>query len=134
MVREREIEEAIRLILATAPGERPMRPGVRLPGARSRVRADQRHHRRCHRARRPVRPGAVGTRIDVLDVLVSFDRAEAGTLYIDIHYSIRGVNDPRNLVFPFYVIPEEPNAAATVATATIAAATPLEIAYPERNG
>ena len=42
------------------------------------------------------------------DVLVSFDRAEAGTLYIDIHYSIRGTNDPRNLVFPFYVIPEEP--------------------------
>ena len=26
VVREREIEEAIRLILATAPGERPMRP------------------------------------------------------------------------------------------------------------
>ena len=47
-----------------------------------------------------------------MDVLVSFDRADAGTLYIDIHYSIRGVNDPRNLVFPFYVIPEEPGAVA----------------------
>ena len=67
-------------------------------------------------------------RIDVIDVLVSFERAEAGTLYIDIHYSIRGFNDPRNLVFPFYVIPEEPESAAT-----IAAATPLEIAYTERN-
>ena len=29
-------------------------------------------------------------RIDVDDVLVSFDRADAGTLYIDIRYSIRG--------------------------------------------
>ena len=26
-------------------------------------------------------------------------------LYIDIGYAIRGTNDPRNLVFPFYVIP-----------------------------
>ena len=52
-------------------------------------------------------------RIDVRDVLVSFDLAEAGTLYIDIRYSIRGFNDPRNLVFPFYVIPDEPNALTT---------------------
>ena len=28
VAREREIEEAIRLILATAPGERPMRPEI----------------------------------------------------------------------------------------------------------
>ena len=48
-------------------------------------------------------------------MLVSFDRADAGTLYIDIHYSIRGSNDPRNLVFPFYVIPEEPEPAAVTA-------------------
>ena len=47
-------------------------------------------------------------RIDLQDVLVSFDQADLGTLYIDIHYSVRGVNDPRNLVFPFYVIPDEP--------------------------
>ena len=32
-------------------------------------------------------------------------RADAGVLYIDIRYAIRGTNDPRNLVFPFYVIP-----------------------------
>ena len=50
-------------------------------------------------------------RIDVLDVGVSFDEMETGTLYVDIRYEIRGLNDPRNLVFPFYVIPEhEPSA------------------------
>ena len=32
-------------------------------------------------------------------------RSSSGTLYIDIHYASRGTNDPRNLVFPFYVIP-----------------------------
>ena len=30
---------------------------------------------------------------------------EPAMLYIDIRYAIRGTNDPRNLVFPFYVIP-----------------------------
>ena len=28
-------------------------------------------------------------------------------MYIDISYRIRSTNDPRNLVFPFYVIPDE---------------------------
>ena len=128
VVREREIEEAIRLILATAPGERPMRPefGCRVhdhvfaPINASTAGAIAHDVRDALETWEP--------RIDVIDVLVSFERADAGTLYIDIHYSIRGFNDPRNLVFPFYVIPEEPDSAAT-----IAAATPLEIAYTERN-
>ena len=42
----------------------------------------------------------------------SFDAHEAGTLYVDVRYAIRGLNDPRNLVFPFYVIPDEPTAAS----------------------
>ena len=33
-------------------------------------------------------------------------RADEGVLLIDIGYAIRGSNDPRNLVFPFYVIPD----------------------------
>ena len=46
-------------------------------------------------------------RIDVDDVVVTLRRASTrGVLYIDISYRIRGTNDPRNLVFPFYVIPE----------------------------
>ena len=42
-------------------------------------------------------------------------------LYIDIGYEIRGLNDPRNLVFPFYVIPETSRSARPA----IPAATPL---------
>lgn len=45
-------------------------------------------------------------RIELDAVTVRFDDAEHGVLYIDISYAIRGTNDPRNLVFPFYVIPD----------------------------
>ncbi|MDN5768037.1 MAG: GPW/gp25 family protein [Humibacillus sp.] len=103
----REIEESIRLILATAPGERPMRPEFGC-AVHDYVFA-------------PADVGTAGdiayvvrvalerweTRIDLEDVDVRFDDVDLGTLYIDIHYSISGTNDPRNLVFPFYVIPTE---------------------------
>jgi hypothetical protein len=103
--REREIEEAIRLILGTAPGERPMRPefGCRINeyvfasadgGTANAIAAEVKH------ALRRWEP-----RIDVQEVLVTFDARETTTLYIDIRYSIRRTNDRRNLVFPFYVIP-----------------------------
>lgn len=103
--REKEIEEAIRLILGTAPGERPMRPefGCRINeyvfasadgGTANAIAAEVKH------ALRRWEP-----RIDVQDVTVTFDARESTTLYIDIRYAIRRTNDRRNLVFPFYVIP-----------------------------
>lgn len=103
--REKEIEEAIRLILGTAPGERPMRPefGCRINeyvfasadgGTANAIAAEVKH------ALRRWEP-----RIDVQDVVVTFDARESTTLYIDIRYAIRRTNDRRNLVFPFYVIP-----------------------------
>lgn len=103
--REREIEEAIRIILGTAPGERPMRPefgcrihdyvfapadGTTATGIAAEVRA----------ALRLWEP-----RIEVEDVVVSFDARDAAVMYIDVRYAIRQTNDRRNLVFPFYVIP-----------------------------
>jgi Bacteriophage baseplate protein W len=57
-------------------------------------------------------------RIDVDDVSVSFDDADSGVLYIDITYRIRGTNDPRNLVFPFYVIPQHEPAKFDLAVLT----------------
>lgn len=103
--REREIEEAIRLILGTAPGERPMRPefGCRIheylfaPADSQTAGAIAREVRHALRRWEP--------RIDVADVLVTFDAREATLLYIDVRYSIKATNDRRNLVFPFYVIP-----------------------------
>jgi len=49
-------------------------------------------------------------RIDVEEVDISFDPDDSSTIYILVRYVIRGSNDPRNLVFPFYVIPSEPPA------------------------
>ena len=105
--REREIEEAIRLILGTSPGERPMRPefGCRIhdfvfasaDGSTAGLVADE--------VRRAL--GRWEPRIDVVDVAVSFDATDTGVLYLDIRYEIRATNDRRNLVFPFYMIPGE---------------------------
>jgi Bacteriophage baseplate protein W len=103
--REREIEEAIRLIIGTSPGERPMRPefGCRIHDyvfasadgtTASAIEAEVKS------ALRRWEP-----RIDIEDVVVSFDARDAAVMYIDIRYSIRQTNDRRNLVFPFYVIP-----------------------------
>jgi phage baseplate assembly protein W len=105
--REREIEEAIRLILGTSPGERPMRPefGCRIHdfvfGSADGPTANLigAEVRRSLARWEP--------RINVEDVVVSFDIRDASVLYIDIRYSIRQTNDRRNLVFPFYVIPGE---------------------------
>ena len=105
--REREIEEAIRIILATAPGERPMRPDFGC-GIHDYVFA-------------PADASTAGSiafqvtsalemwepRIDVAGVDVEIDDDDRGVLYINIAYTIRGSNDVRNIVFPFYVIPSE---------------------------
>ena len=105
--REREIEESIRLIIGTAYGERPMRPefgcaihdevfapadaetGARIAAA---VRASLNRWE---------------PRIELQDVTVSPDPDDETVLYIDIGYAVGSTNDPRNLVFPFYVIPAE---------------------------
>ncbi|MFI5931002.1 GPW/gp25 family protein [Actinoplanes sp. NPDC051494] len=103
--REREIVEAIRLILATAPGERPMRPEFGC-GVHDYVFApadEETAGKIAFEVRRSL--DRWEPRIDVTDVVVGFDDEDAGVLYIDVQYTIRGTNDPRNLVFPFYVIP-----------------------------
>jgi phage baseplate assembly protein W len=105
VTREREIEEAIRLILGTSPGERPMRPefGCRIheyvfaPADSATATALGNEVRSALRRWEP--------RIDVEDVAVTIDPRDASLLYIDIRYAIRTTNDRRNLVFPFYVIP-----------------------------
>ncbi|MFD5765852.1 GPW/gp25 family protein [Streptomyces sp. NPDC127049] len=107
---ERELEESIRLILATSPGERPMRPEFGC-AVNDYVFA-------------PADAGTAGQlayevrlalerwepRIEVTEVAVRFDEVDNGVLYIDIGYTVRGANDLRNLVFPFYVIPRHDTA------------------------
>jgi uncharacterized protein len=103
----REIAEAIRLVLATSPGERPMRPefGSRLAEyvfAPANATTAGQLANEVRVALERWEP-----RIDVGDVVIGFDAIASGVLYIDVHYQVRGDNDPRNLVFPFYTIPDE---------------------------
>lgn len=103
----REIEESIRLILGTAPGERPMRPEfgcgihdyVFAPFSAITIGRVAEAVRQSLRRWEP--------RIDLHDVEVVPDADEPSRLLIHVSYSIRRSNDPRNLVFPFYVIPGE---------------------------
>jgi phage baseplate assembly protein W len=109
---EREIEEAMRLVLATAPGERPMRPEfgcavhdlVFAPVNQHTVGRIRYEVRLCLDRWEP--------RIEVTEVDVTVDARDPSILYIDVRYTIRGTNNPRSLVFPFYVIPshEAPDA------------------------
>ncbi|MGH3903010.1 MAG: GPW/gp25 family protein [Pseudonocardiaceae bacterium] len=102
---DREISESIRIILGTAPGERPMRPefgcGIHdlvFAPADATTAGQLAYHVRLALERWE-------PRIELEDVTVRFDAVDAGTLLIDIRYTLRNTNDPRNLVFPFYVIP-----------------------------
>jgi Bacteriophage baseplate protein W len=115
-----DIHQALELILGTAPGERPMRPefGSRISEyvfapANAATAGQLAYEVRIALERWE-------PRIDVQEVDVSFDDAEVGVLYLDVSYLIRGTNDPRNLVFPFYVIPEHEPAAVRGGPAALA--------------
>ncbi len=103
-----EIAESMRLILGTSPGERPMRPDFGCP-IHDHVFApadavDHRHDRASRCATR----WPAGSRGSTSSTSSSRqDERQPTLLYIDIEYAIRDTNDPRNLVFPFYVIPDE---------------------------
>lgn len=105
--REQELEQAMRLILATYPGERPMRPdfGSRLRDFVFRsatIDTASALSMEVQNALLRWEP-----RVDVESVDVNVDPWERNTLYIDVSYSIKGENDKRNLVFPFYSIPDD---------------------------
>ncbi|MEV0679696.1 GPW/gp25 family protein [Actinosynnema sp. NPDC050436] len=102
---EREVVESIRLILATAPGERPMRPefGCAIHDLVFAPADAATAGRIAYEVRLSLERWE--PRIALADVSVGFDEVDRGTLLIDIRYALRGTNDPRNLVFPFYVIP-----------------------------
>ncbi len=125
---DRELEQAIRLILGTARGERPMRPefGCRIHDHVFNTVTSATAGQIVYDVRQALERWE--PRIEVLDIDVSFEAMQpdvgqsgAGSaLYVDISYQVRGLNDPRNLVFPFYVIPsrEEPLPASATAMAS----------------
>jgi hypothetical protein len=101
-----KLEQSMRLILCTYPGERPMRPsfGCRLRDfvfAEATVDNTAAIGSEVRDALLRCEP-----RVDIADVRVYPDESERGLLYVDIDYVIKANYDRRSLVFPFYTIPD----------------------------
>jgi phage baseplate assembly protein W len=101
------IERSIRLILQTVRGERVMRPQFGsdlhlLVFAENNATTAGLADFYVRRALARWEP-----RIEVEDVTASWPDADRGAMTIDITYRVKATNDRRNLVFPFYAIPEE---------------------------
>ncbi|HEX8095784.1 GPW/gp25 family protein [Jatrophihabitans sp.] len=105
-----DLDRSIRMVLLTVPGERLMHPGFG-----------------CHiwdLLFEPVTEDLLGLiaeavrdslarwepRILVDDVRSAVDPDDSALIRITISYQVRVTKDRRNLVYPFYVIPHEPEA------------------------
>src|SRR5215470_18777826 len=100
---EKSIREAIWIILATAPGERVMRPdfgcGIHhLVFALNDAETEGRIMDEVRQALIRWEP-----RIDVLDVDVEVKGQRDEELLINVHYRVRSTNNFFNLVYPFYL-------------------------------
>ena len=102
-----DIEQAIALILGTAPGERPMRPEFGC--AVHDVVFDTidaaivgKVQTAVHEALERWEP-----RIEVVELDVEPSDEDAGKLLVGITYRVRATSGRHNLVYPFYVIPAE---------------------------
>ena len=107
---ETDVDQAIEIILSTAPGERPMRPEFGC-GVHDFV-FDTIDAGTVARMETAIRAALDRwePRIEVADVTFDLDHTDSGALLINITYRLRATNHMRNLVYPFYVIPAEETA------------------------
>ena len=102
-----EIEEAIRIILNTAPGQRVMRPefGCRL----AELVFAPNNSQTAGLAERYVREalGRWEPRISLEGVRAAPDPDHDAMLAVTVTYRINATHSSRSLVYPFYLLPEE---------------------------
>jgi hypothetical protein len=102
-----DIEQSIRIILGTRPGERVMRPtfGCRAmelmfdPRSATTISLLQEYVFDALRMWEP--------RIEVIGVEVSSNDQYDAALVAEIEYEIKATHDTRSIVYPFYIEPEE---------------------------
>ena len=102
-----DIEQSIRIILSTRPGERVMRPEFG-----------------CHAHDLLFEPRDAATqtllqqyvgqalrrwepRIEVIGVNVFMDEGHDGAVFVEVSYSIKTTHDQRSIVYPFFLVGEE---------------------------
>ena len=104
---ENDIEQAIYIILSTAPGERVMRPEF---GCRA--------HELIFAPRDATTEGlmvyyvqqALGRwepRIELKSVTVANSSSPDGAMIVEIQYHIKATHDTRSIVYPFFIANEE---------------------------
>ena len=102
-----DIDQAIHLILSTAPGERPMRPefGCTIHDHLF----DTLDAATVAKIEAAVRDALARwePRIEVTQVEFDLSMVQEGQLTFTVKYTVRATNHRRNLVYPFYVIPAE---------------------------
>ena len=104
---EQDVEEAIKIILLTNKGERPMRP--EFGSDLFQLQFAPNNSATAGLASRYVKEalGRWEPRIHVTRVFSQPDPRRPERLLINIDYTIPATNSERNLVFPFYTIPGE---------------------------
>jgi phage baseplate assembly protein W len=102
-----DIEQALALILGTAPGERPMRPEFGC--AIHDLLFDTIDAATVGRIETAINAAITRwePRIEVTAIDFDLSNVTNGLLEITIGYVIRATNQAHNLVYPFYVIPAE---------------------------
>lgn len=102
-----KLEQAMRIVLTTYPGERPMRPefGSRLRDYVFDGVTGENSGRIAAEVERALRRWEPRVEVDRVDVTPLTDDVSA--FHVDVSYVVRGTNEERNLVFPFYTIPDE---------------------------
>jgi phage baseplate assembly protein W len=102
-----DLDRSIRMVLATAPGERVMRPefGCRIWD----LLFESLNANTFGLIAQAVRDAVAQwePRVAVQQVVVHPEEHERGLVRIDLTYVVKTTNDRRNLVYPFYVIPPE---------------------------
>lgn len=101
-----KLEQAMRLVLTTYPGERAKQPefGSRLRDYVFRPVAPNNLAGLAHEVRSALRRWE--PRVSITDVEAYPAPDEPRLLYIEIAYTVLATNDPRNLVFPFHTDPD----------------------------
>jgi uncharacterized protein len=109
VTRERELAESIELILRTAKGDRPMRPefGCGIWDEVFSPMDATTAGRVAYDVRAALERWEPRVDVTAVDVTYADDEEKTGLMEVRITYSERETNDRRNLVFPFYIIPEE---------------------------
>lgn len=104
---ERDIEQAVHIILETAPGERVMRPefGCHIHDLVFGSYDAATEGLVIHYVQQALERWE--PRIDVLEVSVDTHPAQDGALLVSIRYRIKDTHDERSIVHPFFVREEE---------------------------